>query len=171
MHRITLGKRVVLGWCRTDQGVKRLFSIGSLDVYTSQNKRDMHIIVLDRCNINSAGKQKLVMEISLSRIAKRSSWHVNLARLDHRYSGQNIAPRVYYRLIKSMPEFILEAGHLQSQGGRNIWAKLAKQKGVYVFAQNRNGAYPVDVDEDNNELTCDQVKVYGTGTNVFAMAA
>lgn len=170
MRKISVAKNIRLGWFDIDDS--DVFArMGSLVLLKRQDGRHMEVDVVDTAYSNRAGEYRHVMEIILSQIGKRKSWHVDLARLDSRYRGMNIAPKVYTKLIKRNPGFILEAGHMQSPGGQSIWNRLAERKDIFVFARNRKGAYYVEFDEDRDELTCSETKIYGNGTLMFAVAA
>ena len=65
---------------------------------------------------------------------ERGAWHVDLLSVDSRYKGNNLAIKIYKFLMKKL-DITLMAGTSQSAGGRYVWNKLAKTRGVTVYAK------------------------------------
>lgn len=128
----------------------------------------IEIDIVLRRDTNRLG-YKRVMEISLSK--QKGSYIVDMARIDSRFQGHGIAPKIYKSIIKKLG-IILQAGEMQSPGGRSIWARMANMKGIELFALDSRGKY-YDVDVDENELMSDDERLYDgrRKMRVYAMVA
>jgi len=99
---------------------------------------------------------KRIMEIQLSR--KKNSYIVDISRIDSKFQGFGIAPQVYRYLLRKL-SIVLQAGEVQSPGGRSIWARMADMSGINLMAlDGRKNHY--DVEADDGELIADGVKLY-----------
>jgi len=127
----------------------------------------INIEVVQRWNENRQGYQR-VMEIQLTR--KKNSYIVDLARIDSKFQGFGIAPRIYKYLLRKLG-IILQAGEMQSPGGRSIWARMASMSGIDMFALDSRGNH-YDVEAEDNELMTDNERLYDgrKKMRVFAMA-
>jgi len=145
-------------------------NVAGCDAWVEGENGDDQIAVeiVSRLNKNRRGYQR-VMEITLSKY--KDSYHVELARIDSKYQGHGIAPKVYKYLMRKLG-IILKAGNQQSPGGRYIWAKMASMAGLDVFALDGRGNY-YDVEVDDNELVTTYGKIYDDSRrrmHVFAVA-
>lgn len=173
MQRIEMGKRSGLGRFKIVEGITDTFEfVGqckNLMVYVDQWPGHMEVEVVDPTNCNRSGLKR-VMNIQLSKY--KNSWHVDLVRVDSKYQGNNIAPKIYAYLIKRL-NIVLKAGKLQSAGGRRIWASLSKIKGVQMYAMDRQAnVYHIDDDIDLGELESQEIDIYDgrKQISVFAVA-
>lgn len=112
------------------------------------------------------------IELSMSRGSKGASWSVDLTKVDSKFQGFGIAVKAYAFIIKKMG-IVLQAGSMQSPGGRSIWAQLAKENSVMVYGmKGRNGDLQVMVpNEDGTEVECEDENVQAYDVNGFNMFA
>lgn len=92
------------------------------------------------CTVNDGkDKQKIIMTIdleyehALSRGKSVNFYSVAYVSVDHKYQGFGIAPKIYSKLLKSIPIGIV-SGDTQSVGGQSIWKKLLDERSVSVLA-------------------------------------
>lgn len=180
MERIDLSKSVRLGYFAhfdADEA-KRIGSYRHLVVYQTifdKEYRDDHlqIKVVDFGNTNRKGHPKLVMEIDASTLYEKNAFHIDITRIDSVYQGWGIAPKIY-RLIMKRLGVILQAGSMQSAGGRAVWAALAKMPDINMFAKTPRGKVLHDIEvDDSNEIFSETMKIYNCSSRaqVFAKAA
>jgi hypothetical protein len=116
------------------------------------------------------GKKTLrqpVMEVSIGKEEFGNAYHIDIARTDYRYQGHGLMP-LLYRYVMKKTGMVLQAGHMQSRGGRALWCKLAKLPDVQLFIAKprKKELVPIEVDEDDEEL----VGVYDKPYNVHVVA-
>ena len=140
VDRITMNKGVALGYGNLDnlELVGRAFGY---DIYVDKVESTYNDIwVYDR-NVtkrvrNMSGEMetrfRIVAKVELTK--ERGGWHVDLLNVDSRYKGSNLAIKIYKFLMKKL-DITLMAGTSQSAGGRYVWNKLAKTRGVTVYAK------------------------------------
>ena len=126
----------------------------------------MEVEVLDFGNVVRS-KPARVMEITLTK--SRGAWSVDIVRVDDKYKGFGVAPHVYRFLMKKL-DIVMEAGKMQSPGGRYIWACLSKMRGIYMKAiDDRKNFY--DVEADAGELVSYDVDVYDGHKSIRVLAS
>ena len=140
VDRITMNKGVALGYGNLDnlELVGRAFGY---DIYVDKVESTYNDIwVYDR-NVTKRFRHvegymetrfRIVAKVELSK--ERGGWHVDLLNVDSRYKGNNLAIKIYKFLMKKL-DITLMAGTSQSAGGRYVWNKLAKTRGVTVYAK------------------------------------
>lgn len=115
---------------------------------------------------NKRNQAQRVMDLWLEKIG--SSWVVNIVRSNKKYRGYDVAPKVYRYLIKK--GIVLQAGTLQSVGGRAVWNKLAQYPDIEMFGVSKQdphieiragdqGAIEA-VDPDIDIYSGNRIKVY-----------
>ena len=84
---------------------------------------------------------KRVMEMELSKVHKRGvCYHVDIVRMDKKYRGQGLAPKLYKHIVKALG-IVIQAGEAQSPGGRYIWNTLAGMNDCSVYGKFRYGQW------------------------------
>jgi hypothetical protein len=102
---------------------------------------------------------------------EKGAWHVNLVNVDSRYKGKNLAVKIYKFLLKKL-DITLMAGTSASPGGRYVWNKLAKERGVMVYAKKSPYSKFIDFPKSGKrELVSKKFDLYGTEAEIFAVAA
>lgn len=124
-----------------------------------------------RLNRKSFKKLQPIAELSLSKEYCDGAYHVDLMRIDYRYQGNGIGPMLYRYILRKFP-IMLQAGTMQSLGGRKIWAALAKMPDISVFAAYRRGkqAFEIDLDDEDEELRHDDIQLYDSQRKVYTFA-
>lgn len=115
---------------------------------------------------NSVGRHEQIAELVLSLEYYDNAYHVDIIRVNSRYQGFYIAPKLYVYIMKKF-KIILQAGSSQSLGGRKLWAKLANTKNVLVFGTRGRKFQELEVDEDTGELFLPGVNVYSEDCSKF----
>ena len=184
VDRITMSKGVSLGYGNLDdmELVGRAFGY---NIYVEQEERSYQIIwVYDR---NVAKRVRTydpwdeefdgVMETCYRIVAKveltkeRGAWHVDMLQVDSRYKGQNLAVKLYRFLMRKM-SITMKAGSSQSAGGRYVWNKLAKTRGVVVYAKKSPYSKVIDFPKaGKRELVSKVFDLYDSNAEIFAVAA
>jgi len=176
MHRINMSKAVRLGWFNIydpDADYRIIFKQrGLIMLGETDDDQHMDFLLVDTYNLNKKNRPKIVMELLLSKSKNKNSWHVDYTRVDNLYQGQGLAPKMYRKLLKKMPGLMLEAGNLQSAGGRGIWAELGRMNDIWVFGKTkRSQPFELDVDECENELMSFDRRVYDNPrSNMYVFA-
>lgn len=171
MERIDYSKRARLGFFipgrpNLTDGYRKVGRVRRMDVWVD-NDMDHYMGIEVTSNID--GKHKRVMCMDLEQ--QGQSWHVNLVQVDSMFQGMGIAPMVYRYICKKLG-IMLQAGHMQSPGGRHIWNMVSTYKDMLVLGQRgkKGKLYPLEQGPDG-ELVSDRHKVYDGGYNyhVFCM--
>lgn len=167
MKRIDMGKRVVL-YPEVARG-RRVGRLKGMDVYLDLDEDfdgELGRIVAYGKTFKS-GKRQPIMEVSIGKEEFRNAYHIDIARTDHRYQGHGLMP-LLYRFIMKKTGIMLQAGHMQSAGGRALWCKLGKLPGVQLFIAKpkKKELIPIEVDRDDEELA----NVYDKPYNVHVVA-
>ena len=108
---------------------------------------------------------------SIELYKERGAWEVAMVMVDSRYKGKNLAAKLYKFLLKKM-DITLMAGSTQSPGGRYVWNKLAKERGVTVYAKPSRYSMKIDFPKSGKkELYSDMFDLYDSNAEIFAVAA
>ena len=176
VERITMDKGVFLGYGNLDnlELVGRAFGY---DIYVDKVESTYNDIwVYDR-NVTKRFRHvegymetrfRIVAKVELSK--ERGGWHVDLLNVDSRYKGNNLAIKIYKFLMKKL-DITLMAGTSQSAGGRYVWNKLAKTRGVTVYAKKSPYSKVIDFPKaGKRELVSKVFDLYGSDAEIFAVA-
>jgi len=184
VDRITMNKGVSLGYDNLDdmELVGRAFGY---DIYVDEEECTGYrtIWVYDR-NVTKRVRTydpwdeefdgvmetcyRIVAKVELTK--ERGAWHVDLLNVDSRYKGNNLAIKIYKFLMRKM-DITLKAGTSQSAGGRYVWNKLAKTRGVVVYAKKSPYSKVIDFPKSGNrELVGKMFDLYDSNAEIFAVA-
>ena len=159
MQRIDMGKRCTI----RPEHIEGMF-IGKLRnmlVYIEGDVGEDVIIV--KAYLNKPlrdNKYQPIADLILCKEYYKNAYHVDLMRIDNRYQGHGIAPK-FYRYVMKKLGIVIQAGRMQSAGGRQIWSKLCDMKDVVMFGRKGRRLYQLEVDDETGELvTLEGVKVY-----------
>jgi hypothetical protein len=116
----------------------KLGKIGILDVYMESYAESAPYIHVMDCRRKGAYaicamETTLVKERSLFR---RKTYGTQITKIDDRYKGYDLAPKLYAFLLRTLPNFMLVSGESHSVGGRSIWNRLCNESGISVYAVN-----------------------------------
>ena len=171
VDRITMDKGVSLGYGNLDdmELVGRAFGY---NIYVEQEERSYQIIwVYDRNvtkKIYGEMGYRIAAKVELSK--DHGAWHVDMLQVDSRYKGQNLAVKLYRYLMRKM-SITMKAGSSQSAGGRYVWNKLAKTRGVVVYAKKSPYSKVFDFPKaGKRELVGKMFNLYDTDAEIFAVA-
>ena len=132
----------------------KIGSFRKLHVYVDQSvKGYIDVDVVDPTVQHGRSPQRLkrVLTIQLS-ITEFKAFHIDLTKLDKTYSGRGIAAQAYRYIIKKLG-ITLQAGSVQSKGGRKVWFDLAQVMDLAVYAKSRHSkAYDVGIDTEEREV-------------------
>ena len=170
MNRIDMNKRIALKASRPEG--KYLGKLKGMRVYLEGDVGEEVIFVQVYQDLDlGGGKHQLIADLNLFNGKAKGAYHVDLMRVDYRYQGHGLAPLIYRFVLRKLG-IVLQAGTCQSAGGRKLWAQLAKTKGVMVYALHRRGteAHVFDLDEDDDELHHESLKVYDGQRSVYTFA-
>ena len=175
VERITMDKGVFLGYGNLDnlELVGRAFGY---DIYVDKVESTYNDIwVYDR-NVTKRFRHvegymetrfRIVAKVELTK--ERGGWHVDLLNVDSRYKGNNLAIKIYKFLMKKL-DITLMAGTSQSAGGRYVWNKLAKTRGVTVYAKKSPYSKVIDFPKaGKRELVSKVFDLYGSDAEIFAV--
>ena len=161
MYSISFSKHASLGYALSS--FDEMFYLGKIMGYEViyglwgedlQECDALDVFMLDPNTCNSRDYKKVVCQLELSRSEfVKGAWIVDMMRVDNKYRGKNIAPKLYKFLVNKLPGLIIQAGEQQSPGGQSIWSRLSKQSGVIVYGRTPKGR-PVAMVEVNNQLCC-----------------
>ena len=177
--KITMNKRVALGYGIIDEDQTYLGSRGKFKIYMddSTDKNYVKIWVYDmdtskrmRSTFDNVVTTwfKIVAHIELSK--DKCHWHVDLTQVDSRYRGQKLAKRLYSFLLKK--GYNLRAGDSQSPGGRYIWNELAKDRSIVVMARKSRNSKIMDFPKPGKrELISDVFDLFDTDAEIYAVAS
>jgi len=176
VDRIKMDKGVFLGYGNLDnlELVGRAFGY---DIYVDKVESTYNDIwVYDR-NVTKRFRHvegymetrfRIVAKVELSK--ERGGWHVDLLNVDSRYKGNNLAIKIYKFLMKKL-DITLMAGTSQSAGGRYVWNKLAKTRGVTVYAKKSPYSKVIDFPKaGKRELVSKVFDLYDSDAEIFAVA-
>ena len=177
VDRITMDKGVFLGYGNLEDLELIGRSFGK-DFYVEEESPTYHTIwVYDR-NVTTRFRHvegymetryRIAGMVELSK--EKGAWHVNLVNVDSRYKGKNLAVKIYKFLLKKL-DITLMAGTSASPGGRYVWNKLAKERGVMVYAKKSPYSKFIDFPKSGKrELVSKKFDLYGTEAEIFAVAA
>ena len=181
MDRIDMKKKFALGYFDTkanDDTWVRLGSFSKLQVWVDNSMQDegyLEVTVVDTSVVHGKSPQrvKIVLEINLSTECFKDAFHINMTRLDHRYGGRGIAAKAYRYIIKRMG-ITIQAGTIQSKGGRKVWFDLAQVNDLEVYTKSKfSKSYVVGIDEEEREIWHPAKEIYDgdKAMYVFARAA
>ena len=175
VDRIKMDKGVFLGYGNLDnlELVGRAFGY---DIYVDKVESTYNDIwVYDR-NVTKRFRHvegymetrfRIVAKVELSK--ERGGWHVDLLNVDSRYKGNNLAIKIYKFLMKKL-DITLMAGTSQSAGGRYVWNKLAKTRGVTVYAKKSPYSKVIDFPKaGKRELVSKVFDLYDGDAEIFAV--
>ena len=175
VDRIKMDKGVFLGYGNLDnlELVGRAFGY---DIYVDKVESTYNDIwVYDRnvtkrvrnMNGEMETRFRIVAKVELSK--ERVGWHVDLLNVDSRYKGNNLAIKIYKFLMKKL-DITLMAGTSQSAGGRYVWNKLAKTRGVTVYAKKSPYSKVIDFPKaGKRELVSKVFDLYNSDAEIFAV--
>lgn len=117
------------------------------------------------------GIHKKIAQLDLSKKIFKNAYHVDFMQIDHQYQGHGIAPMLYRYIMKKLG-IIIQAGTLQSPGGRKLWAQLAKTTGVSIYAAYRRSQelIQIEIDKEDEELNHESIKMYDGPRSVYTFA-
>lgn len=154
--KASLGRSLVSYLVDTED-YEMIGKIGDAHIYVSYEEDYMWVEVLDSAN-NVGGRIKRIMMLELSYKKRWNSWIVDIVKVDDKYKGIGIAPKIYRYLMKKLG-IQLQAGRLQSPGGRSIWHSLFNMKNVCVEAWDlRGNSY--ELEADDGELYSNECRLY-----------
>jgi len=177
--KITMNKRVALGYGIIDEDQTYLGSRGGFKIYmddsTDKNYVEIWVYDMDTSKrMRSAfdnvvtTRFKIVAHIELSK--DKRHWHVDLTQVDSRYRGQKLAKRLYSFLLKK--GYNLRAGDSQSPGGRYIWNELAKDRSIVIMARKSKHSKIMDFPKPGKcELVSDVFDLFDTDAEIYAVAS
>ena len=176
VDRITMNKGIALGYGNLDdlELVGRAFGY---DIYVEKEECTYNVIwVYDR-NVTKRvrtiygdmeTRYRIAAEVEMSK--ERGAWHIDMLSVDSRYKGNNLAIKIYKFLMKKM-DITLKAGSSQSAGGRYVWNKLAKTRGVMVYAKKSPYSKVIDFPKaGKRELVSNHFNLYDTKAAIYAVA-
>jgi len=174
MERIDMKKRVRMGrhnpYTRHETFVGKL---RSMLVFADGNFEDNDTTVLFYVYHgvpDSRGRHEQIADLCLTNDICENAYHVDLMRVNSRFQGFEIAPKLYYYIMKKF-NIVIQAGSVQSAGGRKIWSKLCGMKNVVLFGTAGKKFLQMDIDDETGELCADGAIVYsdaGTRFKTFA---
>jgi hypothetical protein len=91
---------------------------------------------------------------------------MNYTRMDNRYRGCGIAPRVYEIVAKSTGPIM--SGDSQSPGGRAVWNTLVKRSRILTAALWKGKHYSVEAGQ-YGEAESDEVSLYNTAARLVGV--
>ena len=174
VDRITMNKGIALGYGNLDdlELVGRAFGY---DIYVEKEECTFQgaivIWVYDR-NVTKkiCGETRFRIAAMVELSKECDAWHVDMLRVDSRYKGQNLAVKLYRFLMRKMG-ITLKAGSSQSAGGRYVWNKLAKTRGVMVYAKKSPYSKVIDFPKaGKRELVSKAFDLYCSNAEIFAVA-
>tara|TARA_R100000353_G_scaffold175617_1_gene146462 strand:+ start:1374 stop:1886 length:513 start_codon:yes stop_codon:yes gene_type:complete len=167
--RITLSKRVQLGWGSVYEDLVRLGRVRGFDVYSDESHEDDYrdIWIYDQSRVRK-GQYRIVANITLSK--RGSFWHVDMVQVSQWYRGNGIARLAYSFLIRK--GYSLQAGDSQSPGGRFVWNELAKDSRLCLFARKSPRSRVVDFPRiGKTELYTEAFDLYDSKAVLYAVAS
>ena len=140
---------------------------GRIGVFSVHICRDS-IVVIDNSVRKYAGSRRVVMEVDTYSIRRNGIRYrvMNYTRMDNRYRGCGIAPRVYEIVAKSTGPIM--SGDSQSPGGRAVWNTLVKRSKILTAALWKGKHYSVEAGQWG-QAESDEVKLYSTAARLVAV--
>ena len=140
---------------------------GSIGVFSIHICADS-VVVIDNSVRKYAGSRRVVMEIDTYHIRRSGIRYrvMNYTRMDNRYRGCGIAPRVYEIVAKSSGPIM--SGDSQSPGGRHIWNTLVKRSKIMTAALWKGQHYSVE-SGDWGQAESDEVSLYRTAARLVGV--
>ena len=140
---------------------------GRIGVFSVHICRDS-IVVIDNSVRKYAGSRRVVMEVDTYSIRRNGIRYrvMNYTRMDNRYRGCGIAPRVYEIVAKSTGPIM--SGDSQSPGGRAVWNTLVKRSKILTAALWKGKHYSVEHSE-YGEAESDEVSLYNTAARLVGV--
>jgi len=176
VDRITMSKGVSLGYGNLDDMELAGRAFGYNIYIEKEENTHMTVWVYDR-NVTKRvrtrhgdmeTRYRIAAKVELS--TERGAWHVDMLNVDSRYKGNNLAIKIYRFIMKKM-NITLMAGTSQSAGGRYVWNKLAKTRGVVVYAKKSPYSKIFDFPKTGKrELVGRVFDLYDSDAEIFAVA-
>ena len=140
---------------------------GRIGVFSVHICRDS-IVVIDNSVRKYAGSRRVVMEVDTYHIRRSGIRYrvMNYTRMDNRYRGCGIAPRVYEIVAKSTGPIM--SGDSQSPGGRAVWNTLVKRSRILTAALWKGKHYSVEAGQ-YGEAESDEVSLYNTAARLVGV--
>ena len=140
---------------------------GRIGVFSVHICRDS-IVVIDNSVRKYAGSRRVVMEVDTYSIRRNGIRYrvMNYTRMDNRYRGCGIAPRVYEIVAKSTGPIM--SGDSQSPGGRAVWNTLVKRSKILTAALWKGKHYSVEAGQ-YGEAESDEVSLYNTAARLVGV--
>ena len=164
MHSIDLPQVYNLPAVDEDDLPKASGRIGVFSVHISSDCID----VIDNSVRKYAGSRRAVMKIETYSIRRNGIRYrvMNYTRMDNRYRGCGIAPRVYEIVAKCSGPIM--SGDSQSPGGRAIWNTLVKRSRILTAALWKGTHYSVEWSDDGKAQS-DEVSLYNTAARLVGV--
>ena len=144
MERISYKKNHSLGWFRTSEefqeDVHLLGRVAGYNCYSyEEGGEDPHIWLefTDPDYTNKSNSQKRACLLILTK-TKRGVYEVESMVIDKQYTGLGLAPKYYAYILKKL-NITIQAGEVQSPGGRSIWTRMAKRRDVLIYGKTPCG--------------------------------
>ena len=171
---VEMTKRNSLGYADESQLGEKIGTRIGLEVWADKSPHVIEVTVVDRQKTrNNNTSPKIAMVLTLTKC--NNAWHVDIVRTDSRYKGRSLAVRVYVLIMKKL-SIQLQAGGLQSVGGRYLWNKLASHKDILVFARKQRGSIKLSLPKSGKrQLHSIEIDLYGldnsgTDAEIYAIA-
>ena len=171
-------KKASLGYFDTksnDDTWVRLGSFSKLQVWVDNSMQKEGYLEVDVVDTSvehgrSPQRVKRVLNIQLSVGDFSNAFHIDMAQLDHRYGGRGIAAKAYRYIIKRMG-ITIQAGTIQSKGGRKVWFDLAQVNDLKVYTKAKGGrGAVVGIDEEEREVWHPTKEIYDGMKEMFVFA-
>jgi len=174
-------KKASLGYFDTkanDDTWVKLGSFSKLQVWVDNSMQKEGYLEVDVVDTSvehgkSPQRVKRVLNIQLSVGDFSNAFHIDMTQLDHRYGGRGIAAKAYRYIIKRIG-ITIQAGTIQSKGGRKVWFDLAQVNDLEVYTKSKfSKSYVVGIDEEEREIWHPAKEIYDgdKAMYVFARAA
>lgn len=170
MERISVSKTSRLGFVYPDGN--HIGRVNGLDLYVLIQDDTYFVEALHSAR-SCRGMVKRAMSLVIVPDEEfEAAYTIEMVNVDNEYQGMGIAPKVYRKLLKSLPDLLLRAGTIQSPGGRYIWYTLAKYNDISMYAMTPSGRYHDVVRDDiDRELTLEHADIYDNARTEYAVFA
>jgi len=140
---------------------------GKIGIFSVHICRDS-VVVIDNSVRKYRGSRRVVMEIDTYHVRRNGIRYrvMHYTRMDNRYRGCGIAPRVYEIVAKSSGPIM--SGDSQSPGGRAIWNSLVKRGRTFTAALWKGTHYSVEHSQWG-ECHSDEVNRYSSAARIVAV--